>query len=265
MKLGIVTKREPERRKPVVLLPADVKQLGVHAFHVVGHKYLAAVIEASGALPLVVPAITDQLDIDELLALADGILLTGAVSNVHPSHFGQAVHNPSLPLDPARDALTLKLIHAAIKAEVPILAICRGFQEINVAFGGSLHQAVHEVAGMNDHREAKDASVEVQYGHSHMVDLVANGQLAEIVGSRKILVNSIHGQGIDALGAGLLAEAYAPDGLVEALHVANAKAFALGVQWHPEWKVMENPTYLAIFNAFGNACRTRMQRHKPPD
>ena len=114
MKLGIVTKREPERRKPVVLLPADVKQLGVHAFHVVGHKYLTAVIEAAGALPLVVPAITDQLDIDELLALADGILLTGAVSNVHPSHFGQAVHNPSLPLDPARDALTLKLIHAAI-------------------------------------------------------------------------------------------------------------------------------------------------------
>jgi putative glutamine amidotransferase len=265
MNLGIVTKREPAKRKPVVLLPADVKQLGDHPFHVAGHKYITAVAEAAGALPLVVPAISDQLDIDALLAIADGILLTGAVSNVHPSHFGQAVYNPTLPLDPARDALTLKLIHAAIEAEVPLLAICRGFQEINVAFGGSLYQAVHEVAGFNDHREAKDAAIEIQYGHSHIVNLAVNGQLAEIVGTQKMMVNSIHGQGIDTLGAGLVAEAYAPDGLVEALRVANAKAFALGVQWHPEWKVMENPAYLAIFSAFGDACRVRMRRNKPPD
>lgn len=265
MKLGVVIKREPEKRRPVVLLPADVKQLGEHPFHVAGHKYVTAVADAAGALPLIVPAISDQLDIDALLAMADGILLTGAVSNVHPSHFGQAVHNPALPLDLARDALTLKLIHAAIAAEVPLLAICRGFQEINVAFGGSLHQAVHEVAGLNDHREAKDTPIEVQYAQSHAVNLVANGQLAQITGAQKMMVNSIHGQGIDALGAGLVAEAYAPDGLVEALRVANAKDFALGVQWHPEWKVMENPAYLAIFSAFGDACRARMQRHKPPD
>jgi putative glutamine amidotransferase len=265
MKIGIVTKRELAKKKPVVLLPADVKQLGEHPFHVAGHKYIIALAQAAGALPLVVPAISDLLDIDELLAMADGVLLTGAVSNIHPSHFGQAVHNPALPLDPARDALTLKLIHAAIKAEVPLLAICRGFQEINVAFGGSLHQAVHEVAGLNDHREAKDAAIEIQYGQSHVVNLVVNGQLAEIVGAKKMMVNSIHGQGIDALGSGLVAEAYAPDGLVEALRVENAKAFALGVQWHPEWKVMENPAYLAIFNAFGDACRVRLRRDKPPD
>jgi putative glutamine amidotransferase len=265
MNLGIVTERVPEKRKPVVLLPADVKQLGGHPFHVAGHKYIVAVADAAGALPLVVPAISNQLDIDALLAIADGVLLTGAVSNVHPSHFGQAVYDASLPLDPARDALTLKLIHAAIKAEIPLLAICRGFQEINVAFGGTLHQAVHEVAGLNDHREAKDAAIEVQYGQSHKVDLTAHGQLAEIVGAQKMMVNSIHGQGIDRLGAGLAVEATAPDGLVEALSVVNAKAFALGVQWHPEWKVMENPAYLAIFNAFGDACRVRMQRNKPPD
>lgn len=265
MNLGIVTKREPEKRRPVVLLPADVKRLGEHPFHVAGHKYVTAVADAAGALPLIVPAISDQLDIDALLAMADGILLTGAVSNVHPSHFGQVVHNPELPLDPARDALTLKLIHAAIKAEVPLLAICRGFQEINVAFGGSLHQAVHEVAGLNDHRETKDAPIEIQYGQSHPVSLVVNGQLANIVGAQEMMVNSIHGQGIDLLGAGLVAEAYAPDGLVEALRVANAKAFALGVQWHPEWKVMDNSAYLAIFKAFGDACKIRMQRHKPPD
>ncbi|MDZ4210232.1 MAG: gamma-glutamyl-gamma-aminobutyrate hydrolase family protein [Methylotenera sp.] len=253
------------KRKPVVLIPADVKQLGEHPFHVAGHKYIMAVAEAAGALPLVVPAISDLLDIDVLLAMADGILLTGAVSNVHPSHFGQTVHNPSLPLDPARDALTLKLVQAAINAEVPLLAICRGFQEINVAFGGSLHQAVHEVSGLNDHREAKESTLDIQYGESHLIDLVASGQLAQIVGARQMMVNSIHGQGIDKLGAGLVAEAFASDGLVEALRVEHAKAFTLGVQWHPEWKVMENPQYLAIFKAFGDACRLRMRRHEPPD
>jgi putative glutamine amidotransferase len=253
------------KRKPVVLIPADVKQMGDHPFHVAGHKYLMAVAEAAGALPLVVPAISDLLEIEALLEIADGILLTGAVSNVHPSHFGQEVHNPKLPLDPARDALTLQLVQAAIKAEVPVLAICRGFQEINVAFGGSLHQAVHEVKGLNDHREAKDASIDMQYGHSHSIDLVAGGELAKIVGSNHMMVNSIHGQGIDRLGAGLVAEAYAPDGLVEAIRVEKAKAFTLGVQWHPEWKVMENPQYLAIFKAFGDACRFRLRRHEPPD
>lgn len=253
------------KRKPVVLIPADVKQLGEHPFHVAGHKYIMAVAEAAGALPLVIPAISNLLDIDALLAMADGILLTGAVSNVHPSHFGQTVHNPSLPLDPARDALTLKLVQAAINAEVPLLAICRGFQEINVAFGGSLHQAVHEVSGLNDHREAKESTLDIQYGESHLIDLVASGQLAQIVGARQMMVNSIHGQGIDKLGAGLVAEAFASDGLVEALRVEHAKAFTLGVQWHPEWKVMENPQYLAIFKAFGNACKLRMRRHEPPD
>jgi putative glutamine amidotransferase len=253
------------KRNPVVLIPADVKSLGDHPFHVVGHKYLIAVAKAAGALPLVVPAISDLLEIDDLLEIADGILLTGAVSNVHPSLFGQEVHNPKLPLDPARDALTLNLLQAAIKAEVPLLAICRGFQEINVAFGGSLHQAVHEVIGLNDHREAKDVSIDMQYGHSHSIDLVAGGILEKIVGSNHMMVNSIHGQGIDILGAGLVVEAYAPDGLVEAIRVDKARAFTLGVQWHPEWKVMENPQYLAIFKAFGDACRFRMRRHEPPD
>ncbi|MDI1299501.1 gamma-glutamyl-gamma-aminobutyrate hydrolase family protein [Methylotenera sp.] len=253
------------KRKPVVLIPADVKPLGEHPFHVVGHKYLVAVAEAAGALPLVVPSIGDLLEIEDLLAIADGILLTGSVSNVHPSHFDQEVHNPELPLDPARDALTLKLVQAAIKAEVPLLAICRGFQEVNVAFGGSLHQAVQEVPGLKDHREIKDVSIDIQYAQAHHIDLVADGQLAKIVGATQMMVNSLHGQGVDRLGDGLVAEAYAPDGLVEAIRVEKAKAFTLAVQWHPEWKVMENPQYLAIFRAFGDACRFRLRRHEPPD
>jgi len=253
------------KRKPVVLIPADVKQIGEHPFHAVGQKYILAAAQAAGALPLLVPAISDHMDIEELVAMADGVMLTGSPSNVHPSHFGQSVLNPALPLDTARDALTLKLIRATVNASVPLLAICRGFQELNVAFGGSLHQAVQEVADLNDHREAKDLPLDTQYAVAHSVRLVANGKLEKILGVDKIMVNSLHGQGINRLGAGLTAEAFALDGLVEAVRVEEAATFAIGVQWHPEWKVLENPHYLAIFKAFGEACRARMQRHKPPD
>lgn len=245
-------------RKPIVLLPADVKRIGLHPFHAVGQKYILAVAQAAGATPLLVPAIRDYLDIDELLAMADGVLLTGSVSNLHPSHFGQTVHDTSLPLDPARDALTMQLIKATISAGVPLLAICRGFQELNVAFGGSLHQAVQEVADLNDHRAANEQSAEAQYAPSHAVNLVADGKLAAIVGKPNMMVNSIHGQGIDKLGTGLTVEANAPDGLIEAISVDNAKTFAMGVQWHPEWQVMHNLDYLAIFKAFGDACKARM-------
>jgi putative glutamine amidotransferase len=253
------------KRKPVVLIPADVKQLGEHPFHVVGQKYILAVVEAASAIPLLVPAISSHLDMTALLEMADGVLITGSVSNLHPSHFGQTVHDTSLPLDPARDALTMNLIKATIDAGKPLLAICRGFQELNVVYGGSLHQAVHELTGLNDHRSAESVAAEEQYGISHAVKLRNNGKLADIVGGTEMMVNSIHGQGLDRLGLGLTVEAHAPDGLVEAISVDAAKAFALGVQWHPEWKVMENPQYKAIFNAFGEACKAAMLRRIPPD
>ena len=252
-------------KKPVVLIPADVKVIGEHPFHVAGQKYLLAVAQGANALPLVLPALSEQLDLEALLNMADGLLLTGAVSNVHPSHFGEEVHNPELPLDPARDALTLKLIKAAIKAKVPLLAICRGFQELNVAYGGSLHQAVQEVAGMADHREPKNQSIEQQYAPTHSVTLVKNGYLADLLKTDQIMVNSLHGQGVNKLGQGLVAEAYAPDGLIESIRVADAETFALGVQWHPEWLVLENPAYLSIFSAFGDACRMRQLERAAPD
>ena len=251
--------------KPIVFLPADIKQIGLHPFNAVGHKYILAVAQAAEATPLLIPAISEYLDLDAILAMADGILLTGSVSNLHPSHFGQAVYDESLPLDPARVALTLKLIRKTIDAGVPLLAICRGFQEINVAFGGSLHQAVHYVSDFSDHRAPNHESAQTQYAQAHLVNLAANGKLAHIVGETSIMVNSIHGQGLHRLAAGLTIEATAPDGLVEAISVDNASAFALGVQWHPEWQVMQNPAYLAIFRAFGKACKARMLRRIPPD
>ncbi|WP_124948934.1 gamma-glutamyl-gamma-aminobutyrate hydrolase family protein [Sulfuriferula thiophila] len=247
-----------QNHTPVVLLPADSRQLGDHPFHVAGHKYVNAVVQAAQALPLIIPALGSAHDVAALLEVADGILLPGAVSNVHPSHFDQAVRDPSLPLDPERDGLTLRLIRAAVEAGIPVLGICRGFQEINVAFGGSLHQAVHEVAGKADHREPDVQALEEQYAQVHTVCTVAGGQLAAITGCSEFMVNSLHGQGIDRLGAGLVAEAYAPDGLIEAISVAGAKSFALAVQWHPEWNVMNTPPYLAIFRAFGAACQARV-------
>lgn len=246
-----------KNRTPVVLLPADYRRLGDHPFHVVGHKYVDAVIQAARAFPLVVPALGTAGEMATALEVADGILLPGAVSNVHPAHFDQDVLDPSLPLDPERDGLTLRLIHAAVDAGIPVLGICRGLQEINVAFGGSLDQAVHESEGMSDHREAKGGSLDERYAQVHSVRTVTGGRLAEITGCNEIMVNSLHGQGIDRLGKGLVAEAYAPDGLIEAVSVSGAKSFALAVQWHPEWNVMRTPAYLAIFRAFGEACRSR--------
>lgn len=249
-------------RMPVVLLPADRRQLGDHPFHVAGHKYVYAVVHAARALPLIVPALGTVSEMQTLLEMADGILLPGAVSNVHPSRFDQPVRDAALPLDQDRDGLSLQMIRAAVEAGVPLLGICRGLQEINVAFGGSLHQAVHENEGMSDHREAKAQSLDDQYAQVHPVLTVAGGQLAEISGCREMMVNSLHGQGIDRLGEGLVAEAYAPDGLIEAVSIAGAKNFALAVQWHPEWNVLSTPAYLAIFRAFGGACQARAaQRH----
>ena len=244
-------------KKPIVIIPTDVKQIGEHPFHAAGNKYVMAVAQGANAMPLLVPAI-DNMDIDALLRMAHGILLTGSPSNVHPTHFDESVLNPALPLDTARDALTLQLIPAAIRAGIPLLAICRGFQELNVAFGGSLHQAVHEVASKQDHREPKDLPLDVQYAPSHPINIVPKGILAGVVQSETMQVNSLHGQGINRLGQGLRVEALAPDGLIEAVSVEGARTFALGVQWHPEWKVMDNPAYLAIFNAFGQACELRM-------
>lgn len=244
--------------KPVVLIPACSKTIGLHPFHVVGAKYVEAVTQGAGCLPLLLPPVGDAIEIDELLASADGVMLTGSASNVHPSHFGQEVANPALPLDPARDATTLPLVRRAIALGVPLLAICRGFQEMNVALGGSLHQAVHALPGMRDHREDKHAPLDVQYGPAHSLRVVPGGALALALGSgADIVVNSVHGQGVDRLAAGLVVEATAEDGLIESFSVAGSRGFALGVQWHPEWKVRENPLSMKIFAAFGSACRER--------
>lgn len=252
----------PAQQKPVVLIPACNRMIGAHPFHVAGKKYIDAV-RLAGCLPLIVPFV-HSTEVDELLDHADGVLLTGSPSNVHPSHFGEEVHDTTLPLDIDRDAWTLPLIPRALQRGIPLFAICRGFQEANVALGGSLYQAVQEVPGQHDHRGTTDGTAEVQYAFAHEVHVEADGLLASIVGQPEFLVNSVHGQGVKKLAPGLRVEARAPDGLVEAFSMPAAQSFNLCVQWHPEWQAAHNPISLKLFKAFGAACQSFRDRHREP-
>ena len=248
--------------KPVVLVPACNRLLGHHPFHIAGKKYIDAV-RLAGCQPLVVPSASlDELD--ALLALADGLLLTGSPSNVHPSHFDEGVHNPDLPLDTARDAWTLPLIPQALARGVPLFAICRGTQETNVALGGSLHQAVQEVPGFKDHRADDSAAVEVQYAASHGVEVEPGGLLARVLDRSRFHVNSLHGQAVNRLAPGLVVEARSPDGVIEAFSQPDAPGFNLCVQWHPEWLAQDNPISMQLFAAFGAACREYRSRKTTP-
>ena len=244
---------------PRVGLPTDHKQIGAHPFLAVGEKYVRAGVDGAGCLPLLVPTLDPVLPLRDVLAGLDGLLLTGAVSNIEPHHYSDESSYEGNLLDPRRDATNLPLIPLAIEMGVPVLAICRGFQEVNVAFGGTLYQKVHEQPGFMDHRENKDDPLDVQYGPAHDIALVPGGVLAGLAGDTRATVNSLHGQGVRRLGEGLVVEAQAPDGLVEAFR-HDGPAFMLAVQWHPEWKVRENAFYLATFRAFGDACRARAAR-----
>jgi putative glutamine amidotransferase len=220
------------------------------AVHQANDEYVAAVQDGAGALPLLLPSTTTPLSVADILNAVDGLLFTGAPSNVAPSHYGGTLRSGT-DLDEIRDATTLPLLRAALQLGKPILAICRGFQELNVALGGSLHQYVHEVRGRLDHREPANASREIEYGPAHPVAIVPGGLLAGLSGMTDAVVNSLHHQGVDRLAPGLKAEAHAPDGQVEAVSLPGAKAFLLGVQWHPEWAFAENSLSLAIFRGFG--------------
>ncbi|WP_395703901.1 gamma-glutamyl-gamma-aminobutyrate hydrolase family protein [Aquabacterium sp.] len=250
------------KNKPVVLVPACNRPIGEHAFHVAGKKYVDAV-RLAGALPLIVPSATPE-ELDALLDLADGVLLTGSASNVHPSHFDEAVHDPSLPLDPTRDAWTLPLIPKVIARGMPLFAICRGTQETNVALGGSLHQAVQDVGPYADHRAPSGQPAAVQYGPAHEVEVLPGGVLAGLLGQTRFTVNSVHGQAVSRLAHGLRVEARAPDGLIEAFSVIDATGFNLCVQWHPEWQAADNPVSMQLLTAFGAACAAYHDQHRNP-
>ena len=241
--------------KPVIGVPACRRMLDPHYFHVAGEKYLTAIAEASGCIPLIIPALGIAMELEVLLDRLDGLLLTGSPSMVDPKHYEGEPSEPGTLHDPHRDETTLPVIRTAVAAGVPVLAICRGYQEMNVAFGGSLHQKVHLAGPYADHREESDQPLDQQYGPAHEVKLTQDAILRDITGKETLTVNSLHVQGVDRLGRGLAVEAVAPDGLIEGFRVADAVGFALGVQWHPEWKVMDNEDSVALFQRFGDAAR----------
>ena len=231
--------------------------LGAHPFHVVGEKYLTAALDAAGTLPVIIPAMGRELELDELSTRFDGLLFTGSPSNVEPHHYRGEPSAPGTLHDPARDATTLPLLRRAIAAGVPVLGICRGFQEMNVAFGGTLWQRVHEQPGLAVHHEDESQPLDVQYGPAHEVRLTDGGLLQRLWANDRLVVNSLHHQGIRELAPGARIEATAPDGLIEAFSLPAAQRFAVAVQWHPEWKAMDNDFSRALFAAFGMAARER--------
>jgi putative glutamine amidotransferase len=245
--------------RPLVGLPACLREFNGWLFHACGEKYLTAVVLGAEAMPVVIPALGSDHDIPGLVSRLDGLMLTGSPSNVEPHHYEGPASMPGTKHDPYRDATALPLIREAVRAGLPLLAICRGIQELNVALGGTLHQRVQELPGKLDHRMPQGEGREAQYAPRHLLKLTPGGCLAVLVGQTEIMVNSLHAQAIDRPAPGLTVEAVSPDGIIEAVSVKGARAFAVGVQWHPEWKVLENPISTALFRAFGDAARARAQ------
>jgi putative glutamine amidotransferase len=234
----------------MVAIPACARLVNGLLRHDTPARYAAAVLGGSGATPIIIPPLGEpQLAV---LDRIDGLLLSGSPSNVHPDHYaGGESRTPDLH-DLERDATTLRLIPEAIARGIPVLAICRGIQELNVALGGTLYQAVHTEPGRFDHRGLGD-TLEQRYTPRHLLTL--SGEMARMVGAGTILVNSLHGQALDQLAPGLVVEGVAPDGTIEAVRAPDTPGWVVGVQWHPEWRYADDTASLAIFRAFGEACR----------
>jgi putative glutamine amidotransferase len=248
-------------RKAVVLIPSCSNLVGGlrHPSHTVQRKYADAVFYGAHCTPLLIPAMGQALDVDALLNVADGVFLSGSPSNVNASLYGEENSQPQLPQDIMRDDVTIPLIKAAMKRNMPIFGVCRGFQEINVALGGTLYQSVHDLIDFEYHIDLVAQTAEDIYSHSHPAYIVADGELNQILHKSQLMVNSVHGQGVKQLALGLTAQAHAPDGLIEAFSVSDYPTFGMAVQWHPEWKMTDNPDSIALFQAFGKACHTYHQ------
>ncbi len=244
-------------RRPVVLMSMGSQQRKGHDYQVMTVKYIRPLVEHAGCVPLLAPTCFGVDNLKQYLAMVEGVYLTGAGTNVDSALYGQDNLTPDKDLDQGRDQFDQPLIQAALEMGLPFFGICRGMQELNVALGGEMHQKLYEIPGLLDHREDYTASVPDQYADVHTVNLVPDTWFAELMGQTEIAVNSLHGQGIKTLGKDLAALAYAPDGLIEAVHLPNLAQFTLGVQWHPEWQAARNPFSVRMFQAFGQACHAR--------
>ena len=245
------------KNPPVVGVSACLQPSNRGPIHTVRVQYVDAVLDGLGGVPLLLPAIGARQDVAAVLDRLDGLLLTGSPSNVEPRHYG-ATGRPTTLHDPARDATTLPLIRAALEHGLPVLALCRGHQELNVALGGSLHQHVEEMPGRIDHSAPASDDMNRRYALRHWVELAPGGLLEKINGGNpRAYVNSLHSQAIDRLADGLAVEARHEDGTIEAARWTKGPGWALGVQWHPEWHVRGDEFARAIFRAFSDAIAAR--------
>ncbi len=249
--------------KPLVLVVTDVLEEGETRWHAAKQSYLAALLEVSGVQPVLVPSIKEHTCYETLFAHADGLLLTGAKTNVHPSYYGVEPDHRHTPFDKMRDEASFALLRRALEAGLPTLSICRGHQELNTAFGGSLDAEIQDIEGRLDHREVESDDNDTRYQLKHMVKPVPGSVLAGIVGEDPIEVNSLHRQAVRQIGQGLTAEALAPDGTIEAMSLSDAPGFNLSVQWHPEYWATSDLPSRQIFEHFGREARRGSKTLQP--
>jgi len=244
--------------KPIIGIIGNAHRINdEYPVQAVGVSNIEAVADLTGAIPLLVPALPKVGAISDLIEACDGFVFTGGRPNVHPSHYGHEPTDKHGAFDPDRDAVTLPLIRECIARGVPIFGICRGFQEFNVAFGGTLHPEIREIPGRMNHRMPPDGTLEEKFEYRHTVRLLEGGQFHHLLGSCEVMVNSLHGQGILDRGSRIVIEGYAPDETPEAIVVREAPAFAMAVQWHPEWNAANDPVSRPLFQAFGTAVSSR--------
>ncbi|WP_299482595.1 gamma-glutamyl-gamma-aminobutyrate hydrolase family protein [uncultured Roseibium sp.] len=246
--------------KPLVLVTADVKPIDGFNWHAVNSTYLHAVLQGSDSIPLILPSLGAELDIDAALDQVDGVLATGSRSNVNPAIYGQEPTEENGPYDPDRDATTLPLLKRAIERGIPVFAICRGMQELNVALGGTLLTEIQTISGRKDHRAPVSEHQDERFQIAHPVEVADGSCLEKVLGSEPFEVNSLHRQAVGDLGAGLVMEANAEDGTIEAMSVKDSRGYVLATQWHPEYWVSTDGPSQKLFSAFGDAVRAYREK-----
>jgi putative glutamine amidotransferase len=247
--------------RPLICVTANAMESAERRrpLHATGVRNVESLLSMVDCIPVLLPPVGAAVDTVELVSRMDGFVLPGGRANVEPHHYGGPDFPPDEPIDPGRDAIVLPLVRACIAAHVPVFGICRGIQEINVALGGSLHYRIHQVPGKSDHRrpQREDVTQEEVFRLNHMVKLTAGGLFQSLTGHDEMMVNSLHGQGVDRLGDGLVVEAVSADGVIEGLRYNDDTQFIVGVQWHAEWQPAEHALSAALYSAFGEAARKR--------
>lgn len=248
-------------KRPVIGIIGNQSLLDDHyPVHAVGRMNLDAAAQVAGGLPYMIAADPALVSVEELMAVCDGFLLTGGRPNVHPENYGEPPTEAHGAFDPARDAITLPLVRACVEVGQPVLGLCRGFQEFNVAMGGTLHPEIRDLPGRDNHRMPPDGTLEERFALRHTVSFTEGGVFHRLMGAQEVMTNTLHGQGVKTPGPRVVIDGHAPDGTAEALYISDAPGFALAVQWHPEWNAAEDPVSRPLFEAFGTATRAWASR-----